>query len=147
MRGFVMEMNVKFFNPQRDFDRIFIRKCTDLFTNALPMRIMGFHLCSGSHGRNIFGFIGSFLKKIITKRVRLHLEFHTGHDSDLLRELQEYGISPESVHQTLGGQYTDDMFLAWLKRREIDEKRQAQQVAAPSDRESEVALLQVPGSN
>jgi 23S rRNA pseudoU1915 N3-methylase RlmH len=87
--------------------------------------------------------MGSFLKKIITKRVRLHLEFHTGHDAALVRELQEYGISPERMHQVLGGQYTDDMFMAWLKRREIVEKRQAQQVAAPLDMESEVAVLQV----
>jgi hypothetical protein len=79
-----------------------------------------------------------------TKRARLHLEFHTGHDADLLRKLQEYGIFPESMHETLGGQYTDDMFLAWLKRREIVEKRQAQQVTAPSDRESEVAVRHVP---
>jgi hypothetical protein len=147
MQGFVFVMNVKDYNPSRDFDRIFLIKCTDLCTNALPMKIMGVHLCLAAHGRNIFGVIGPFLKKIITKRVRLHLEFHAGHDLDLLRELQEYGISPESMHRALGGQHTDDMFMAWLKRRETVEKRLAQQVAELSDRESEVAVLPVLGSN
>jgi hypothetical protein len=111
MQGFVMVMNVKFFNIQRDFDRIFIRKGADLFTNALPMKTMKVHLCMGSFGPNIINFAGPFLKKIITKRVRLHLEFHAGHDSDLLRELQEYGILPESMHEALGGDYTDGMFI------------------------------------
>jgi hypothetical protein len=135
MQGFVIVMNVKFFNLHRDFDRIFIRKVTDLFTNALPMKTMGVHLCLGSHGPNVFNFAGPFLKKIITKRVRLHLEFHAGHDSDLLRELQEYDVSRKSMHEALGGDYTDDMFMAWLKRRKIVEKKQAQQVAAQLERE------------
>lgn len=108
------------------------------------MKTMGLHFSSASHGPNIFGFIGSFLKKIITKRARLHLEFHAG--PDLLRKVQEYGISPASVHKVLGGEYTDDMFTAWLKRREIFEKRQAQQ-AALSEGESEVAVLPVLRSN
>jgi hypothetical protein len=145
-QGFVFVMNVKYFTLQRDFDRIFTRKCTDLFTNALPMKTMGVHFCLGSHGRNIFGVIGPFIKKIITKRVRLHLKFHAGHNADLLRELQEYGILPESMHEALGGRYTDDMFLAWLKRRKIVEKQQAQ-LAAPSEKESEGAVLPVLGSN
>jgi hypothetical protein len=83
----------------------------------------------------VFNFAGPFLKKIITKRVRLHLEFHAGHDSDLLRELQEYDVSRKSMHEALGGDYTDDMFMAWLKRRKIVEKKQAQQVAAQLERE------------
>jgi hypothetical protein len=122
LQGFVFVMNIKFWNIQRDFDRIFIRKGADLFANALPMKAMGVHLCLGSFGPNLFNFVGPFLKKIITKRVRLHLEFHAGHNYDLLRELQEYGISPESMHEALGGDYTDDMFMAWLERRKIVEK-------------------------
>jgi hypothetical protein len=117
MNGLVLVMNVKCFNLLRDFDRLFIRKCTDLFTHALPVKVMAIHLCLASHGRNIFGVILPILKKIITKRFRLHVKFHNGHDSDLLRELKEHGISPESTHKALGGKYTDKMFTAWLKRR------------------------------
>jgi hypothetical protein len=135
IQGFVMVANVKFFDLQRDFDRIFTRKCADLVTNALPMKIMCIHTCLGSHGRNIFGFLGPFLKKILTKRVRLHAEFHGGHSSDLRRDLQEFGLPPESIHEALGGDYTDDMFLAWLKRRKIVEEGEAQEVAAQLERE------------
>jgi hypothetical protein len=79
---------------------------------------------------SVWDHTGGTYLALLAKRVRLHTELHACHNSDLLRESQEYGISPESMHQALGGQYTDDMYMAWLKRREIFEKKKREIAAA-----------------
>jgi hypothetical protein len=76
---------------------VFVHQCMLQYCSALAaydnnIIAAPVFFCVVSQGRSIFGEVGSpFLKKIITKRAHLHFEFHAGHNSDFVRELQEYG--------------------------------------------------------
>lgn len=90
-----------------------IKMHVDSIKSCLPLRLSGIHLC---HPPTFLKLVLPVFKFFMGKRMRNRLKVHSGSKEKVVKHIEMFGLSKESIPEELGGNTKMD-YPAWLEQR------------------------------
>ena len=103
------------------FNRALTKKvmaCAD----SIPITFRGFHLVTTKSGKSVVDVVVPVLKQLVGRAARHRILVHAGSDWDILRLVKPYGLAPRNISSAIGGEYTKENFVKWMKERRKTEQ-------------------------
>lgn len=94
--------------------------CT--FPSCLAINFRSTHIITGS-GNSVVSLMVPVLKHLMGMHQRHRLKLHAGSDLEVVDSLGNYGIMPNSIPSTFGGEWRMERFMEWIRQRETIESR------------------------
>lgn len=123
-RGYVLLINLKDYIPHKCNDRIGAKKMFVYVRECWCPRMKGYHATYASHQTPV-KLVEPAIRQMQGKHIRTHLVNHYGFDSENLKALRDYGLLKEHLSHVIGGDFTHDDHLEWLRKREQIELQRA----------------------
>ena len=116
-RGYVLLINLKDWSPHLCNDRIGAKKMFIYVRECWCPRMKGYHATYSSRQTPV-KLVEPAIRHMQGKHIRTHLVNHYGFDSDNLKTIAEYGLRKEHLSHVIGGDFTHQDHLGWLRQRE-----------------------------
>jgi hypothetical protein len=98
------------------FDRRFCKQWYQAIPSCFPIKIVAIHFCYATT-KSTFSLVLPMIQQIMGSYFRRRLAQHVGGDSQIVKALNEYGIT--HIHESLGGTIvTDDSWVDHQQRRQ-----------------------------
>lgn len=112
--GLVLIADTKHYTMER-YDRKFIKCVAYLFTGWHPVVTRAFHIMAPPGLKSCFQLVLPYIKYFMTRHVRLRFQVHRGTTTQCAMDLKEYGIVTPNLPVEMGGYFTREQFVQWLR--------------------------------
>jgi hypothetical protein len=120
--GFVIVINLKDYNPHKSGDRLGAKNMFSYIRDCWCPRLKAFHEMYGSR-QSAVRLVEPAVRQMQGRHIRLHFRAHYGFGTDNILSLNDYGVSARQVGPVVGGTFTLDDHILWMKeRREIEQQ-------------------------
>ena len=100
-------------NSPKQFDRINLKWYIALLQEALPIKLVCWHIC---HTPEFFKVVFPMMKFMMGKELRLHSKIHHGAEGSVLADLARYGVQRHNILKCMGGTF-DLNINDWINER------------------------------
>lgn len=112
--GLVLIADTKHYTMER-YDRKFIKCVAYLFTGWHPVVTRAFHIIAPPGLKSCFQLVLPYIKYFMTRHVRLRFQVHRGTTTQCAMDLKDYGIATPNLPVEMGGFFTREQFVQWLR--------------------------------